>query len=230
MLIAAFTGALTIAVAAQQPSVAGTWTVKGEAASGQNDSGGTWNRSAVTGTLVIAEKDGALTGTWTPTRRPPLTFTGQLKGDAFDAPDAMDVCWRPRGWTAARDDEPRQSGRPTSPAAAVHRQTREVVRIFLSATRNGTPSADLDDRVLGAQPSQCRHAFVAGGQRVRAQDIHLAAHRDLVPEVFEVNGGFDVFVRPEYGGAFTADRDPGVVIRRAPCDIGQQIPRGVQVP
>ena len=46
--------------------------------------------------------------------------------------------------------------------------------------------------------------------------------------MFELNGGFDVSVRPEYGGAFTTGRDPGVVIRRAPCDIGQQIPRGVQ--
>src|SRR5688572_15623148 len=75
---------VTIGVAPQQQPVSGTWSVKGEAASGQNDRGGTWNRSAVTGILVIAENDGALTGTWTPTKRPPLKFTGQLKGDAFE--------------------------------------------------------------------------------------------------------------------------------------------------
>jgi hypothetical protein len=38
----------------------------------------------VTGILEIAEKDGALTGTWTPTKRLPLTFTGKRKGDAFE--------------------------------------------------------------------------------------------------------------------------------------------------
>lgn len=75
---------LTLGVAAQQSPVAGTWSVKGEAASGQNDSGGTWNRSAVTGILEIAEKDGVLTGTWTPTKRIALKFTGHLKGDAFE--------------------------------------------------------------------------------------------------------------------------------------------------
>ena len=75
---------VTIGVAPQQSPVSGTWSVKGEAASGQNDSGGTWNRSAVTGILVIAEKDGALTGTWTPTKRSALKFTGQVKGDAFE--------------------------------------------------------------------------------------------------------------------------------------------------
>ena len=55
-------------------------------------------------------------------------------------------------------------------------------------------SADLDGRVLPTEPSYCRHAFVAGGQRVRAQDMHLAAHRDLVPQLFDLNGGFDVSV------------------------------------
>ena len=76
--------ALAIGVAAQESPVAGTWSVKGEPASGHNDTGGTWNRSAVTGILVIAEKDGVLTGTWTPTKRIALKFTGQLKGDAFE--------------------------------------------------------------------------------------------------------------------------------------------------
>ena len=76
--------ALTIGVAAQSSPVAGTWSVKGVAASGQNDSGGTWNRSAVTGILEIAEKDGVLTGTWTPTKRIALKFTGQLKANAFE--------------------------------------------------------------------------------------------------------------------------------------------------
>ena len=79
LMLASMTG-----VAAQPPSVAGTWNVKGEAASGQNDTGGTWNRSAVTGTLVIGHQDGVITGTWTPTKRMPLKFSGQLKGDAFE--------------------------------------------------------------------------------------------------------------------------------------------------
>jgi hypothetical protein len=82
-------GLLTLALAGnhgawQALSVAGTWSVKAEAASGLNDTGGTWNRSALAGTLVITEKDGTLTGTWTPTKRVPLKFTGHLKGDAFE--------------------------------------------------------------------------------------------------------------------------------------------------
>src|SRR6478672_11407921 len=68
-------------------------------------------------------------------------------------------------------------------------------------------SADLDGGVLRAEPSHCRHAFVAGGQRVRAQDIHLAALRDVVPQVFELNGRLDVPVRPDRGRAFTTGRD-----------------------
>ena len=142
MLIAAFTGALTIGVAAQQPSVSGTWTVKGEAASGQNDSGGTWNRSAVTGTLVIAEKGGALTGTWTPTKRPPLKFTGQLKGDAFEL-----------------EAEPRDVAAEINGVASTLRMRWTFVGALKDGQLQGTMSLDkVDDPPAQPQPFTAQRA------------------------------------------------------------------------
>src|SRR4029450_3548986 len=81
-------------------------------------------------------------------------------------------------------------------------------------------SADLDGRVLRTEPSHGRHALVTCGQRVRAQDTHRAALRDVVPQLFELNGRFDVPVRPDGGRAFTTGRDLGGLIasaRRGRC-------------
>jgi hypothetical protein len=77
---------LSIALSAvlAQPSPAGKWTVNIEAASGETDAGGTWSRSALTGTFDIEQAGEALTGSWAAPRGEPWPFTGQFKGEAFE--------------------------------------------------------------------------------------------------------------------------------------------------
>ena len=69
---------------AQDRPAAGTWSVKGDAASGTTDGGGTWNRNAVTGTLVIAQNGQTLTGTWTATNRTAVALHGTITGETFE--------------------------------------------------------------------------------------------------------------------------------------------------
>jgi len=74
----------TVPPVAAQGSVAGTWNLKADAAEGQTSSGGTWSRSAVTGTLVIEQQDTALKGTWTGAKGEDWPFTGRVQGDRFE--------------------------------------------------------------------------------------------------------------------------------------------------
>src|SRR5262245_54317298 len=56
--------------------------------------------------------------------------------------------------------------------------------------------------------------------------MHLAPLRDVVPQLFELNGPFDVPARPDGGRAFTAGRDLGWTAG-APRGLGQQFFSGV---
>ena len=83
VLLVTLTSAL-FAAAVQDRSAAGTWNVKGEAASGTTDGGGTWNRNAISGTLVIAQNGPSLTGTWTATNRTAVALQGNITGGRFE--------------------------------------------------------------------------------------------------------------------------------------------------
>lgn len=75
---------VVMASAAQPRTLAGTWALKADAASGQTPDGGNWSRDTLTGTLVIELKDTAITGTWTGPKGDAWPFTGQLKVDRFE--------------------------------------------------------------------------------------------------------------------------------------------------
>lgn len=75
---------VVIASAAQQRTLAGTWTLKAEAVQGHTPGGGSWSRDALTGTLVIELKDTAISGTWTGPKGDPWPFTGRLRLDKFE--------------------------------------------------------------------------------------------------------------------------------------------------
>ena len=75
---------VVMAGAAQPRTLAGTWTLKAEAAQGQTPEGGSWSRDAITGTLAIELKDPALTGTWTGPKGDAWPFTGQVQLDRFE--------------------------------------------------------------------------------------------------------------------------------------------------
>jgi hypothetical protein len=69
---------------AQTADVSGPWAVQAEAASGVTPSGGTWSRSATSGTLEIVQDGSALKGTWTGPKGEPWSFTGRIEKDRFE--------------------------------------------------------------------------------------------------------------------------------------------------
>src|SRR4051794_18839791 len=92
-------------------------------------------------------------------------------------------------------------------APSVRVGTDSSVSHGVAVTRRGhhtmPASAHLDDRVLRTQTLDGARTRLARGDRVRALDIHLLASRQLVPQMFELNGGVDVPVGPHGGRAFT---------------------------
>ena len=91
-VVLALSCVVTATILAAQQSAAGTWNLKAEAVEGQTPSGGTWSRNAVSGTLVIEQKDTALKGTWTGPKADVWPFSGRLQGDQFEfTTEARDV-------------------------------------------------------------------------------------------------------------------------------------------
>ena len=79
-----FVLSIALWAALTQASLAGKWTVNIEAASGATDAGGSWSRSALTGTFDIEQSGEALTGSWAAEKGDPWPFTGRVKGEAFE--------------------------------------------------------------------------------------------------------------------------------------------------
>lgn len=71
--------ALSILAAAQSASLAGTWTLEAQAASGEN-----YQLGAISGTLTLADKDGVVTGTWKGRMPEPWKLTGKVKDKTFE--------------------------------------------------------------------------------------------------------------------------------------------------
>src|SRR5262249_27032047 len=77
-------------------------------------------------------------------------------------------------------------------------------------------SADLDRGVLRAEPSEPRRALLTRCHRIRAEDIELLLLRNLVPQLLELDGGFDLSLRPQDACGFAAGGDLRPLARGAP--------------
>ena len=71
-------------IAAQSPTLAGTWAVDVKAASIETGDGARWNMNALTGTLTLAQKGEEVTGTWQGRMPDPWTVTGTIRKNSFE--------------------------------------------------------------------------------------------------------------------------------------------------
>ena len=72
------------------------------------------------------------------------------------------------------------------------------------------------------------HHVLNGAKRIPAKNIHVVPLYDLIPEFFELDGGFSVTERPQWGLTFTANGNTGMFIFQSPCGGHDEITRDLQ--
>lgn len=71
--------AFSILEATQSANISGSWALESQAATGDG-----YNLGAISGTLALEEKDGAVTGTWKGRMPEPWKLTGKVKDKTFE--------------------------------------------------------------------------------------------------------------------------------------------------
>jgi hypothetical protein len=68
----------------QAASLSGTWTLTSPAASGETENGGTFSRTAISGTLELEQTGNSVTGRWRGPKGDPWQLTGKVQDGKFE--------------------------------------------------------------------------------------------------------------------------------------------------
>lgn len=84
MTMLCLSSSAVIGHATEVQSVEGTWAVTGAATEGATESGGTWSRREVAGTLVLTQRGAEVTGTWSRSADQAWSLTGKFERGRFE--------------------------------------------------------------------------------------------------------------------------------------------------
>jgi hypothetical protein len=75
----------SVSTPAQDRNLSGAWALVAEAVKGESANGGTWSRSAISGTLQMEQSGATLTGTWTGPKGEAWPLAGRVESRRFEA-------------------------------------------------------------------------------------------------------------------------------------------------